>query len=136
MMKALSIRAPWWWFILHGGKDIENRTWTTHYRGPVLIHASKWWNHDEAFDDATRAADIAHGNGHALPEGLTLGQMREAGGHIVGRATIVDCVTSSASPWFFGPVGFVLRDPIAFATPIRFKGALQLFDVPEEIIHG
>jgi hypothetical protein len=50
-MKALSVRAPWWWYILHGGKDIENRDWPTRVRGRVLIHASKWWNEREVSDD-------------------------------------------------------------------------------------
>lgn len=40
---AISIRAPWWWLISHGGKDIVNRSWRTRYRGPVLIHASQWF---------------------------------------------------------------------------------------------
>mgnify|MGYP006363525131 CR=1 FL=1 len=36
-MKALSIRAPWWWAILYAGKDIENREWATRFRGPVIF---------------------------------------------------------------------------------------------------
>ena len=39
-MKALSIRQPWAWLIVHGSKRVENRSRRTHYRGPVLIHAS------------------------------------------------------------------------------------------------
>lgn len=39
-MKALSIRQPWAWLILHGGKDIENRSWNTNFRGRFLIHAA------------------------------------------------------------------------------------------------
>ena len=38
---ALSIRQPWAWAILHAGKDIENRSWSTSFRGPVCIHAAK-----------------------------------------------------------------------------------------------
>ncbi|WP_206002040.1 ASCH domain-containing protein [Paraburkholderia aromaticivorans] len=38
-MKALSIRQPWAWLIVKGHKDIENRTWSTRFRGRVLIHA-------------------------------------------------------------------------------------------------
>ena len=41
IMKALSVRAPWWWFILNCGKDVENRTWKTDFRGRILLHASK-----------------------------------------------------------------------------------------------
>lgn len=40
MLPALSIRAPWAWLIIHGGKKIENRTWTTGYRGRFLVHAT------------------------------------------------------------------------------------------------
>lgn len=34
-MKALSIRQPWAWLILHAGKDIENRVWQTRFRGEL-----------------------------------------------------------------------------------------------------
>jgi hypothetical protein len=40
-MKALSIRQPWAWLIVHGHKDIENRTWTTTFRGRFLVHAGR-----------------------------------------------------------------------------------------------
>jgi hypothetical protein len=40
-MKALSIRQPWAWAIFYAGKRIENRTWSTNYRGPLLIHAAR-----------------------------------------------------------------------------------------------
>jgi hypothetical protein len=38
---ALSIRPPWAQLILGGWKPCENRTWTTDYRGPVIIHAGQ-----------------------------------------------------------------------------------------------
>jgi hypothetical protein len=37
---ALSVRQPWGWLIVNGVKDMENRSWCTHHRGPLLIHAS------------------------------------------------------------------------------------------------
>ena len=40
-MKAISIRQPWAWLIVNGYKDVENRTWYTSHRGPLLICASK-----------------------------------------------------------------------------------------------
>jgi hypothetical protein len=40
-VKALSIRQPWAWLIVTGYKDIENRSWRTNYRGPLLIHAGR-----------------------------------------------------------------------------------------------
>src|ERR1051326_1498970 len=46
MVKALSVRQPWAWLIIYGGKDIENRDWPTSHRGPTLIHAGKQWDID------------------------------------------------------------------------------------------
>ena len=38
---ALSLRQPWAWLVVHGGKTLENRKWRTHRRGPFIVHASK-----------------------------------------------------------------------------------------------
>lgn len=46
-MKALSIRQPWAWLIVHGGKDIENRSWHTKFRGRFLVHAAKGMTSNE-----------------------------------------------------------------------------------------
>jgi hypothetical protein len=40
-MKTLSVVWPWPWLIMYGGKDIENRSWRTDYRGRILIHVLK-----------------------------------------------------------------------------------------------
>ena len=40
-MRALTIRQPWASLIALGVKTIETRSWQTHYRGPLLIHAGK-----------------------------------------------------------------------------------------------
>lgn len=39
LVKALTVQQPWAWAIIHGGKDIENRTQFWKYRGPLAIHA-------------------------------------------------------------------------------------------------
>jgi hypothetical protein len=44
-MKALSIQQPWAWAIIHAGKRVENRTWSTRFRGPFFIHAGKTIRH-------------------------------------------------------------------------------------------
>lgn len=40
--KALSVLEPWAWAIVANGgwKSVENRTWSTAYRGPLALHAS------------------------------------------------------------------------------------------------
>lgn len=37
-MKVLSLREPWLYAMLELGKDIENRVWSTRYRGPLSLH--------------------------------------------------------------------------------------------------
>lgn len=120
-MKALSIRQPWAWLIVNGYKDIENRTWNTKYRGPVLIHAS---TAKPSKADMGLAREIMqhYAASHRLPERNNF----RLGG-IVGIATITGCVDESPSPWFFGPKGFTLIN----GRPLNFhplKGKLSLFE--------
>lgn len=41
MIRCLTVRQPWASAIFLCGKDVENRTGTTNYRGPLAIHAGK-----------------------------------------------------------------------------------------------
>lgn len=118
-MKALSIRQPWAWLIVNGHKDIENRSWNTKYRGPVLIHAS---TRRPTEDEWRVAMQIAIKQGVPLPRPQNL----EYGG-VVGMATITDCVAISDSPWFFGPRGFTLSD-VARVHFTPMKGRLSFFE--------
>ena len=38
-MKAITVKQPWASLIAYGEKKIEHRTWSTDYRGPLLICA-------------------------------------------------------------------------------------------------
>ncbi len=40
-MKAISYHQPYAWMLANGYLDIDDRTWSTPYRGPLAIHASK-----------------------------------------------------------------------------------------------
>ena len=121
-MKALSIRQPWAWAILHGAKRVENRTWRTNYRGQILIHAG-----------AKRcAAGLVLPDGTPVPDPLDYGAL-------LGVATIVDCVPlaeAPAGPFTEGPFCWLLDDVKPFAQPIPFSGQLQLFEVPDEVVSG
>lgn len=119
-MKALSIRQPWAWLIIHGGKDIENREWTTGVRGNILVHASKGMTQQEYED----AADFATECG--FTKSLPAFEELKRGG-IIGIVEIVDCVTQSKSPWFVGRYGFVLKRP--YPLPFKeMKGQLGFFE--------
>jgi hypothetical protein len=136
-MKALSIRQPWASLILHGGKDIENRTWTTRQRGTILIHASKAMTRAEYEGAITFSAPMLYAM-HDIDDAefeKKFGFDAQQRGGIVGMADIVDCVPSSASPWYMGAIGFVLANPRPLPfTP--YKGALGFFEVPDALVAG
>jgi len=125
-VKALSIRQPWAWMILHAGKDIENRDWQTKFRGTVYIHASKWFRDQEVFETFQDMKPIMKED---RPQ-ATIGDLRAMCGMIVGTVDIVDCVSQSTSPWFFGRYGFVLENPKPI-TPFPVKGKLNFFEVTQ-----
>lgn len=116
-MKAISIKQPWAAAIIHHGKDIENRTWRSNYRGELFIHASK------GFDKEGYRFLIEKGI-FIQPEWFTL---PGGSGGIIGKVQMVDCITESESEWFVGPFGFKLEkpEPISF---IPMKGRLSIFD--------
>jgi ASCH domain len=120
-VKALSIRQPWAWLIVNGHKDIENRTWSTHFRGRVLVHAGATMTRG---DYEACVLFIAQMNTTwRLPAPDVLRQQCSG---IVGEVDIVGCVQESFSPWFTGDFGFVLCHP----KPLPFrpcKGALKFF---------
>jgi len=121
-MRTISIRQPWAWAIVAGHKPVENRSWATSYRGPVLIHAGKTASKRYM---AERAAEIAEKFGLSVP---AIGDLPLGG--IVGIADLVDCLPTHPSPWYIqGEFAWVLAN----ARPLPFlpcKGQLGFFDVP------
>lgn len=135
-MLALSIHQPWAHAILHLGKSVENRTWSTPYRGPLLIHAAK----SRASYDCWTPKRWQEGFLCELPPWESL-----AKGAIVGRVELVDCVRVDPgrpgflpgvgpNVWVEGPVCWVLRNPVAFEVPVPYRGMQQLFEVPDDLL--
>jgi hypothetical protein len=141
-MKALSLKQPWLWAVLHASKLVENRRWNTHYRGPILLHASKGCTQDYYAGAVNwmAAYDLLPGDG--LPPALHL--MPRGG--IVGRARIVDVIPPGNLPPTFRPAswagidmrwhmpeqfGFVLAD-VESLPFVAWPGALNLFPVPDD----
>lgn len=113
-MKAITILQPFAWLIVAGIKDVENRTWRTKYRGPLLIHAGKRL-HSTPIEMIEAQMSIA------IPRDAL-----EFGG-VIGCVELVDVVEKSPSRWFSGPYGFVLaRARSVSFEPVR--GAQRLFD--------
>jgi len=118
---CLTVRQPWAWLIIHGGKDIENRSWPTKIRGRVLIHAAKVCTKSD-YDNATYVVRRWISDTLDIPPISKL----EKGG-IIGSVEIYNCVEVSGSPWF-GDYGwaFMLDNP----QPLPFvpcKGTLRFW---------
>lgn len=115
-LPALSVRQPYAWLIVNGIKDVENRSWQTHKRGLVLIHASM--SHEFLNSEVAEKCEALAGR--RIPTGYDIGG-------IVGVAEIVDCVRKHPSKWKErGSWGWVLAN----ARPLPFrecKGAVGFF---------
>jgi hypothetical protein len=97
-MKAISLRAPWWWFVLYAGKRIENRAgarWAREsYRGSVLLHASAWFDVGEVATAWRAVRDTGLLDGITAPPVNLREFAQHRRGGIVGRATLTDIVQS------------------------------------------
>lgn len=125
-MKALTICQPYAHLIAIGEKPIENRTWETSYRGPLLIHAgkSRSWLEPE---DAVRHADMVFGA-------------------IVAIARIAVCLYHQGPSWpapyahlrdhehANGPWCWVLADVRRLKAPVLCVGALGLWEPPPDVL--
>jgi len=92
----------------------------------IFIHASQTYNQN----DFESASDFIRKRGTPPP---LRGDLQFGG--VIGSAKIVDVVSDSRSPWYFGDYGLSLSDP----RPCPFfpvKGVLNLFYVtpPEGIV--
>jgi hypothetical protein len=124
-VKCLSIHQPWAWAILHAGKDVENRTWGTPYRGPLLIHASKSRKScDAQRHDFESRFDVLLPSFDSMPKGA-----------IVGMVALVGCASDSRSKWAeAGYCHWQLCDVRPFVNPIPWRGMQSLFSVPDEAV--
>lgn len=116
MKYCLSIQQPWAWAIFHGGKDVENRSWSSGYYGRLLIHASK--RYDQEGHDWIRA----HFPDLFIPALLPMGA-------IVGQVRMMGCVRPHSSKWYADQWAFVFENPEEFVKPITWRGELGIFTI-------
>ena len=119
---ALSVRQPSAWAIIHGGKDVENRSLGSIRAGRmkpgrIAIHAAIGMKQAEYDYLVWRWAR----DGVTVPRPDAL--PRRA---IIGTVEVVEVVTESDSPWFGGEAGLALRDPVP-CDPIPASGELGYF---------
>ncbi len=119
LIKALTLHRPWCWAIVTGHKSVENRSWATNHRGPLLIHSGKTW-------DRHGAEAIAEVTGVHLPRD------QWPTGRIVGLVQLSDCVRyrPDLGAWAYGPWCWLLTEPLALQEPVACRGQRRLW-VPD-----
>ena len=155
-MKALTVQQPWAWAIVHGGKDVENRTQAWGYRGPLAIHAGARWSERGA---ESRLVSGAYGD--AMRRDKPLDRMAFAFGALIGVVDLVDVHVAEPehigahglrvdfccdSPWAESSytehrgrtrrdvVHLVLANPRPLAEPIPCKGRLGLWTPDADVL--
>jgi len=130
-MRALTVRQPWAWAITYGGKDVENRCWSTTHRGLLAIHAASRWDEDGARD--RRVVDAAHRERQLLsnPEWFTLGA-------VIAVADLTSICAGGdrcrCSRWAVpGQEHWHLVGVRPLDEPVPCKGRLSLWDLPAEV---
>jgi hypothetical protein len=155
MMRILTVRQPWAWAIIRGGKDVENRTrnFVGSYRGPVAINAGKHLEAAEVNaalasfpkpDDQTKAR--LEFMGDPIYVSAIVGVVDLVDVHVGARFTDRFCYRAPAigapmvipeprcSAWAqTDTYHLVLENPRALAAPIPHKGALGLRTVDAEL---
>lgn len=130
-MKALVIRQPWADLIVDGHKTVENRTWTTKYRGPLLIVAAKALDrgaHCDALSACRDAGVLDVPDSYGI-DAVAFFAARDFGA-IIGQVDLVDISDAWPSPWAFaGHKHWRLANARRFDAAIPCKGRLGLFDV-------
>ena len=120
--RVLTIRQPWAWAIIYGGKDVENRSWFTKHRGPLLVHAGR------AFDPAGYETVKQHATHPPPPPGEFIH------GAIIGVVELVDCLQSFDSEWAVaGRWHWLLRNPRSFGEAVPCSGRLGLWRPPRGV---
>jgi hypothetical protein len=139
-MLCLSVRQPWASLIISGYKDVENRTWRPESPpGRILIHAGRAVDYDGAQVILNRLLEVSDG-ARKLTLGLMGDEERMPKGAIIGSVRVQGFMqgprTARTSPWYTGPVGWMLTDPVAFQNPVPLVGEPGLFNVSDTLVGG
>jgi hypothetical protein len=120
MMKAISLYQPWAALMVSGLKRIETRSWSTNYRGLLLIHAAL----------------------KELP-GLGIGNIPRGG--IIGTVDLIECQEMNLfnlpseterqyGDYKPGRFMWITENPKAFKKIIPYKGRQRIFNVPDKML--
>lgn len=149
-MRALTLTQPWAGLVASGIKLVENRSRSMilheDFGVPFAIHASREIDEDVYARIMELAPELTH---TGFSDGMirsvihtddawyrrtritsavlgiaTIDSMLDPGAHGIGTAEPEASapLADDQRRWFFGPIGYVLRDVQAFSTPVQCRG--------------
>ena len=140
-LRVLTVRQPWAWAIVHGGKDVENRVRNIagDYRGPISIHAGLMGANFDSQHPQLWPFDSRH------VTGAIIGVVDLSGVH-QGTVTagersqrVLSCFQPGkpfglCSTWAQDDCWHLeFSNPRPLAVPIPFKGALGLRRLTDDV---
>lgn len=146
-MKALTVHQPWVGLIFAGWKNVENRSWSTEYRGRLLIHSGAAWEKHPRLGDrrlhvhpiaGTKAISWDRPDGlvvYDVPAGLLQTRMT------LGSVELYDVVEDADRENLWAVPGmnhWLLREPLPLMEPIQASGQLRLWTAEDArlAVHG
>jgi hypothetical protein len=139
-VKALTVRQPYASRLVHGTKQIENRTRAAYHRGPVLIHASRaihdWWKlADPEWPLGALIGEAVLTGSHSA-HGCERQQCQEQGGMFPGTTDL-----ETGQEIVDGPLHhWVFEQPEFYPEPVPATGMLGFWFLPDsltdQIIHA
>jgi activating signal cointegrator 1 len=141
-MKCISLWQPWASLVAIGAKRIETRSWLTSYRGPLAIHAAKYYSMETAKFAATEPCHSA-----LRATGLQWGHLPRGG--IIAVCNLLDVVKINGehvpllSPapherdfgdWGPGRFAWMLNDILSLKQMIPLRAHQKLFNLDNDVI--
>lgn len=159
-MRGLSLWQPWATLVAIGAKKIETRSWSTPYRGLVVIHAAKSLPTDARnfmLDSPATSALIAGLTHLHLPYRHDFFENPTRGAIVAVASLVRILATGGTNPRMIGPwphrwvrelseqeqafgnfeperYGWFLEDVRALPEPVPCRGALGLWPVPADVL--
>jgi hypothetical protein len=140
-MKTLTVHQPWASLIVFGFKPIENRSWRTDYKGPLLIHSSA--NRRAYCEAHLTTAQLNHlfsllNYRNHKSNNFRFNEFKNSikFSSIIGIVNLLGCFKNVINPWSEPYLwNWAFDNPIFFPVPITdIKGHQSLwnYDIPDQ----
>jgi len=137
-MKALSLLQPWASLVVMGAKRLETRSWSTNYRGTLLIHASSGKAGSLLSSEPPFSRYINDFN--KLPLGAIIGsviltdivkvEQLQLSEKTINQLSLEERAFGDYTP---GRYVWILEEAVQFERPVPIRGALGLWEYSGEI---